>query len=514
VKKVCLIVMDGWGVNPASEGDATAAARTPNLDRLGREYPYTTVETSGEAVGLPAGQMGNSEVGHLTLGAGRVVFQELTRINRDIESGALSANPVLGALLAGLKETGRALHLMGLVSDGGVHSHIDHLYALLGEAARAGLGRVFVHAFLDGRDTPPMSGLSYMKDLVSHMEGLGTGRVATVSGRYYAMDRDNRWDRIERAYRAVAGGSGEDGVLNSMDALAAVEEAYAREETDEFVSPTVITGDAGGYAGMEAGDGVIFFNFRADRARELTAAFVSDGFEGFDRGGRVDLAEFVTMTEYDERFGLAVLFETPEIVDVLGSVLSSEGLKQFRVAETEKYAHVTFFFNGGREEPYAGEQRLLIPSDREVATYDARPEMRAMEIARAAAGKIGEGEVSFVLLNLANGDMVGHTGVMEAAVRACEAVDRAVGVVVDAAHDAGWTVIITSDHGNAEMMVEPGTEEPHTAHTTHRVPLIIVDDELKGAALRDGCGLRDIAPTILRIMGIKRPRGMEGSALV
>jgi 2,3-bisphosphoglycerate-independent phosphoglycerate mutase len=501
--------MDGWGLNPEKSGNAIALASTPNLTRLASEYPTTAIGTSGYSVGLPEGQMGNSEVGHLTMGAGRIVFQELTRITREIENGEFHKNPVLTGLLDKVKDRGASLHVMGLLSDGGVHSHMEHLYAVIEAGKRRGIEKIFIHAFLDGRDTPPSSGKGYMEELDRYIGKTGAGRVATVSGRYYAMDRDNRWERVKQVWGAMVEGAG----LKVFDPVEAVQEAYDRGETDEFVTPTVIVSEGRPVATVNDGDGMIFFNFRADRAREITRAFVSEDFEGFERTTRPALAGFACMTEYDKSLNMPVLFKPQGLLNILGEVLSKKGVKQFRVSETEKYAHVTFFFNGGREEPFPGEQRLLIPSVKDVPTYDKKPEMRAMEIASAAVEKINSGQCSFLLMNLANGDMVGHTGVLEAAISACETVDKAVGMVTDAAVRNGWSVIITADHGNAEQMIDPATGGPFTAHTTNLVPMILVDSEKKGVKLRDGGGLEDIAPTVLKLMGIEKPAEMNGKPL-
>jgi len=509
LKKVCLIVLDGWGLNSSNEGNAISIASTPNYTRLLKEYPSTAIDTSGLAAGLPDGQMGNSEVGHLTMGAGRIVYQELVRIAKAIKDGELDRDPQITALAEGLKKSGRSLHLMGLLSDGGVHSHIGHLYGLLDIFKNKGLEKIYIHAFMDGRDTPPSSGAGYMEALLAYIEKTGSpAKVATVSGRYYAMDRDNRWERVRRAYGAMTGGVG----AAAQGPLQAVKEAYQRGETDEFVAPSVVMEGARPVATVSDGDAVLFFNFRADRAREIAKAFVSDSFDGFERARRPKLESFLCMTEYDSRLKLPVLFKPQSLENILADVLSRNGMRQFRVSETEKYAHVTFFFNGGREEPFEGEDRLLIPSVRDVATYDLKPEMRATEIAEAAADKIKEGCYSFMLMNFANGDMVGHTGVLEAAVKACEAVDKGLGMVADAALQKGWTVIITSDHGNAEQMFDPETNGPQTAHTTNLVPFILVDDSLKGAGLRQG-GLQDVAPTVLKIMGLSQPKEMTGKAL-
>jgi len=502
--------MDGWGVNPSKKGNAIAIASTPNLTRFVNEYPSTELYTSGASVGLPDGQMGNSEVGHLTLGAGRVVFQEFKRISDALKAGELKRNPVLGSLFDGLKESGGALHVMGLLSDGGVHSHIDHLYAVLEAAKARGLANVRIHAFMDGRDTPPESGVSYMEALLSRLDGGLPGRVATISGRYYAMDRDNRWERVSKVYEAMVKGRG----VAASGPLAAIKAAYEKGESDEFIKPVVITGPDGAPVGTVSGnDAIVFFNFRSDRAREITAALASKDFTGFERGAPPALAGFVGMAEYDPKLNLPALFKPAELKDLLGEVLSRAGARQFRVSETEKYAHVTFFFNGGREEPFSGEERLLIPSVKDVATYDMAPEMRAIEIATAAVERIENGDFSFMLMNFANGDMVGHTGVLEAAVRACETVDRAVGMVADAALAKGWAVLVTADHGNAERMVDESTNAPFTAHTTDPVPFILIDPDHKGGQLKKGCGLASVAPTVLKVMGIEKPADMTGEPL-
>lgn len=506
MKPVCLIVMDGWGINPEREGNATAIADTPVLDALNKKYPHTELKCSGSSVGLPDGQMGNSEVGHMIMGAGRVILQDLTRINRAALDKSFKTNKVLRDALKGVLTSGGAFHIMGLVSDGGVHSHNTHLYAAVEAAKECGLTDIYIHAFLDGRDTPPRSGLGYIEELGEKISKIGAGSVATVTGRYYAMDRDTRWDRVELAYRAIVLGEG----FSAVSSDEAVAQAYARGENDEFVKPTVIDGGAK----IKDGDSVFFFNFRADRAREITKVFVDEGFSHFDVSGRPALKSFITMTEYEKDLNLPVLFPKEKPKEILAQVLSRAGIAQFRVSETEKYAHVTFFFNGGIDSPYPLEERLLIDSDREVATYDERPEMRAMEIARAAAAKIREGKVGFVLMNFANGDMVGHSGILEAAVKGCEVVDRAVGIVVEAACEKGFATLITSDHGNSEEMLDRENDEVITAHSTNLVPFILVGDEFKESSLREGAGLKDIAPTVLKIMGIDIPDEMDGESLV
>ncbi len=506
LKRVCLMVLDGWGLNPRKEGNAIRIASTPRLDSFYRSYPWTALKTSGLAVGLPEGQMGNSEVGHLTMGSGRVVYQELTRISEAVRDGTLAKNPTLLKLLKKTEAAGGALHLTGLVSDGGVHSHIDHLYALMDIASSRGIKDIRVHAVLDGRDTPPESGLGFMEALDARMRKKGAGAIATISGRYYAMDRDRRWERVQKAYDAMVLGRG----AHAPDPVMAVKDSYAAGITDEFMAPTIIES---GFRPVSDGDGLLFFNFRADRAREIVATFTEEDFDGFKRERLPRLCCLATMTLYDVRIKAPVLFRPEELKNILGEVLSREGLRQFRVSETEKYAHVTFFFNGGIERPFEGEDRLVIPSIKDVATYDLVPEMRAMEIASAAVERLRDRRYSFILLNIANGDMVGHTGDLGAAVKACEAVDRAVGKVTGTGLEEGWSVIITSDHGNVEHMIDERTGAPFTAHMASKVPFIIVDDDLRGRELRKGGGLKDVAPTVLKLMGLKKPPEMTGEPL-
>ncbi|MBI5441216.1 MAG: 2,3-bisphosphoglycerate-independent phosphoglycerate mutase, partial [Deltaproteobacteria bacterium] len=456
MRPVALIVLDGWGYRP--DGDASnnaiLQARTPRLSALQRDYAFTTLSASGLDVGLPAGQMGNSEVGHLNLGAGRIVYQDLTRINLAIENGTFFENPVLLDAFRRVGEAGSALHFMGLLSDGGVHSHQRHLYALLELARRSGVERAFVHAFLDGRDTPPQSGREYVAALEEVLADVGYGRtleggVATVTGRFYAMDRDTRWERVEKAFRAVCCGVG----IPAFGAVQAVEEAYAAGETDEFVVPRVVFGLQGRPIGtMAGGDTIVFFNFRADRARELTRAFTQERFSGFDASPRPRLSSFVTFTQYDEAFDLPIAFPPVRLTNILGEVFSRAGARQLRIAETEKYAHVTFFFNGGEEEPFPREERILIPSPREVATYDQKPEMSAFGVRDRLVQEIRERRPDAIVVNFANLDMVGHTGLLPATVRAVEAVDACVGDVVDALREKGYAAIVTADHGNAEEM--------------------------------------------------------------
>lgn len=501
---VALVILDGWGLGDTCQWNAICNAKTPNMHRIMEEYPATNLECSGEAVGLPEGQMGNSEVGHLNMGAGRVVYQELTRISKAIRTKEFFANDEFGTLLNRIRTQNGALHLMGLLSDGGVHSHIEHLYALVRLAKEEGISRVFVHAFLDGRDVPPSSAGIYIEALEQNMAELGTGSIATIMGRYYAMDRDKRWERIEKAYAAMAYGEGE----ASATAAQALADAYDRGETDEFVLPTIIQGGAA----VQNGDGIIFFNFRPDRAREITRAFVDEDFTGFTRrDGKLDI-DFVCMTQYDETIAVPVAFKPTYLNQTLGEVISAHGLKQLRIAETEKYAHVTFFFNGGEEKPSPGEDRCLIPSPK-VATYDLQPEMSAVEVTDAVIERIKSQAYDLIILNYANGDMVGHTGSYEAAVKAVTTVDSCVGRVVEAMLGVGGIVCITSDHGNAEQMVDPVTGELFTAHTTNPVPFILVSEKHKHAELRSGA-LADIAPTILELLNIAQPAEMTGETLI
>lgn len=516
-KPVVLVILDGIGIDPRRRANAYALANTPTLDRLWRDYAHATLEASGEAVGLPAGQMGNSEVGHLNLGAGFVVHQDLTRLGQAIESGEFYRNATLLAQMRLVQQRGTALHLIGLVGPGGVHSHGAHLMALLRMAKAQGLQRVFVHAFLDGRDTPPQSAAATLSELEVGLKELGVGRVASVSGRYYAMDRDNRWDRTTQAYRALVHGVGE----KANTAAEAVAASYAAGVTDEFVVPTVVRDGAGPTATIRDGDGVMFFNFRADRARQLTRALVAAEMPQFDRGpARRDLA-FVTMTEYEKELPVQVAFPTQDVARPLAEVISRAGLKQFHTAETEKYAHVTFFFNGGREVPFEGEARLLAPSPR-VATYDLQPEMSAVEITEGLVQRIRERTDDFVLVNYANGDMVGHTGSLPAAIKAVETVDACLGRVLSAVSEAGGLAFVTADHGNCEVMEDYTTGTPHTAHTTNPVPAIVFhpDFELNpkdttgGQPLLRSGKLCDVAPTLLGFLGVTPPPEMTGHSLV
>lgn len=504
---IALVILDGWGIGCSDDpNNAVARARTPHMTLYEEMYPSTTLCCSGEAVGLPEGQMGNSEVGHLNIGAGRVVYQELTRISKAIREGEFFANPVLCETVDKTKAAGGALHLMGLLSDGGVHSHISHVKALLELAKQHGLTRVYVHAFLDGRDVPPSSAASFIEQLEREMASIGIGGIATIAGRYYAMDRDKRWERVEKAYNALVCRQGE----HAASAAEAIQAAYERGETDEFVLPTVI--DACGESGIQSGDGVIFFNFRPDRARQLSRAFVDEQFNGFARcGGRLAL-QFATLTQYDETLPVPVAFTPQTLANTLGKVISDAKLRQLRIAETEKYAHVTYFFNGGEETPFEGEDRVLIPSPK-VATYDLQPQMSAPEVTDRLVSEIKTGKYDIIILNFANGDMVGHTGKLDAAISAVTTVDRCLGRVVEAMREQGGITLITADHGNAELMVDPETGAPHTAHTTNVVPLILVSEQHGGRQLRAGV-LADIAPTILQLADIAQPIDMTGKSLL
>ncbi len=504
-----LIILDGWGLSPVQRGNAITHAKTTNFTSLKEKYPYTVLEASGERVGLPAGQMGNSEVGHLNMGAGRVVYQDITRISRAIKSGDFYKNPVLVETMEKVKEKNAALHLFGLLSNGGVHSHLTHLYALLEMARRFKLDQVFIHTFLDGRDVSPTSGLEYIKEVEQKCLQIGAGEMATVGGRYYAMDRDKRWERVEKAFRAICYGEGERAPLPAE----AVEKSYAAGVTDEFVTPKVIVDEQGKPKGpVQPGDAVIFYNFRADRAREITHAFVDQDFAGFSRRGR-PAVHFVCMTQYDASLPAPVAFPPQTHPHTLGEVLAKRGLKQLRIAETEKYAHVTFFFNGGVEKSNAGEDRVLIPSPK-VATYDLQPEMSAREVTERVIAEIDRDVYDVIILNYANPDMVGHTGVMKAAVSAVQTVDQCLGRVVEEVLERKGAALVAADHGNAEMMLEEGSEEPHTAHTTNPVPLILVGERYRGAALREGGALDDIAPTILDVLNIAQPSEMTGRSLI
>jgi len=497
-----LVIFDGWGVSKSSAANAIAAAKTPVMDRLYATEAHTELDASGEAVGLPPGVMGNSEVGHLTIGAGRVIYQDLMRITKAIESGAFARNPALAEAIKKTVANRTTLHIWGLLSDGSVHSHIDHLMALLDAAASNGADRIAVHAVLDGRDKPPRSALEFIDRLESKLNQLGRGRIATVTGRYYAMDRDKRWERIERAWRAIVEGDG----LAAPSARAAVENSYAAGISDEFVEPHVI----GARSPMADGDQIVCFNFRADRARELTAAIALEAFSGFRRP-RTPKVGYVCMTEYDRSFALPLAFAPEDVRNTLAEVLAHAGLRNLRVAETEKYAHVTYFLNGGVEKPFPLEERALIASSK-VATYDLEPAMRAAEIASRAAEEIAAGKFNVIVMNFANPDMVGHTGDFKATVAAVEAADSALGVVIEALARRGGVALVTADHGNAEFMADPATGQAHTAHTTNPVPLILYDPKFKGR-LADGGTLADVAPTLLAMLEVKAPAEMTGRDL-
>lgn len=500
-KPVALIIMDGFGINKDSYGNAITAANTPYLDSYFKNCPNTTIGASGMDVGLPDGQMGNSEVGHTNIGAGRIVYQELTRITKSIQDGDFFQNEALNAAVENCKKNDSALHLMGLLSSGGVHSHNTHLYGLLELAKKAGLSKVYVHCFMDGRDVPPSSGKGFVEELNRKMGEIGVGKIATICGRYYAMDRDNNWDRVQKAYDAMVKGIGEQNAC-PVDAM---EKSYAADVTDEFVLPTVI----GTEGRIAANDSVVFFNFRPDRAREITRVFVDDAFTGFIRE-RQPLT-YVCFTQYDATMpNVLVAFKPQSLVNTFGEYISDKGLTQLRIAETEKYAHVTFFFNGGVEKQYPNESRELIDSPKEVATYDLKPSMSAYEVAVKAVNAINADTLDVMILNFANCDMVGHTGVFDAAKSAVEAVDRCVGAVVSAVTEHGGIALITADHGNADKMYE-ADGSPFTAHTTNVVPFIVVG---KDCELREGGVLADIAPTMLKLLNLPQPEEMTGTSIV
>ena len=503
-----LIIMDGFGINPAHEGNAIFQQGTPNLDALMAKYPTTQLGASGMDVGLPDGQMGNSEVGHLNIGAGRIVYQELTRITKEIQDGTFFENEALLAAVENCKKNDSALHMYGLVSNGGVHSHNTHIYGVLELAKRQGLEKVYVHCFLDGRDTPPASGADFVQELCDKMAEIGVGKVGVVSGRYYAMDRDNRWDRVEKAYRALTLGEGVEGT----DPVQAIRDSYAQGVNDEFVLPTVMMEDGKPVATIQDKDSVIFFNFRPDRAREITRAFCADEFDGFDRGARKDVT-YVCFTEYDVTIpNKIVAFHKIALTNTFGEYLAANGKTQARIAETEKYAHVTFFFNGGVEEPNEGEDRILVKSPK-VATYDLQPEMSAPAVCDKLVEAIGSDKYDVIIVNFANPDMVGHTGVQEAAIKAVEAVDECVGRAVEALEKAEGVMFICADHGNAEQLLDYETGAPFTAHTTNPVPFILVNDK-QGRKLREGGCLADIIPTMIELMGMEQPKEMTGKSLL
>ena len=508
-KPTVLMILDGYGLNDNCEANAVCEGKTPVMDQLMSQCPFVKGQASGLHVGLPDGQMGNSEVGHLNMGAGRIVYQELTRITKSIQDGDFFENPEFLAAVENCKKNDSALHMWGLVSNGGVHSHNTHIYGLLELAKKNGLEKVYVHCFLDGRDTPPASGKEFVEELEAKMAEIGVGKVATVMGRYYAMDRDNRWDRVERAYLALTKGEGS----AFESAAAGIQASYDAEKYDEFVEPVVVTENGAPLATVKDGDSVIFFNFRPDRAREITRAFCDDEFKGFAREKRLDLV-YVCFTDYDDTIAnKKVAFKKEQITNTFGEFLANNGLTQARIAETEKYAHVTFFFNGGVEEPNQGEDRYLIPSPKEVATYDLKPEMSAYGVCDKLCEAIKSGKYDVIIVNFANPDMVGHTGVEAAAIKAIEAVDECVGRAVEALKEADGVMFICADHGNAEQLVDYETGAPFTAHTTNPVPFILVNAD-PSYKLREGGCLADIAPTLIELMGLEQPKEMSGKSLL
>ncbi len=508
-KTTVLMILDGYGLNGKTEGNAVKQAKTPVIDKLMAEYPFVKGNASGMAVGLPDGQMGNSEVGHLNMGAGRIVYQELTRITKEIQDVTFFENSALMHAVENCRKNDSALHMFGLLSDGGVHSHNTHLYGLLELAKRNNLSKVYVHAFLDGRDTPPASGKDFVIALEDEMKKIGVGKVATVTGRYYAMDRDNNYDRVEKAYLALTKGEG----LTADSAAEGIQASYDRDETDEFVKPTVVLEDGKPVATIKDGDSVIFFNFRPDRAREITRAFCDDDFKGFAREKKLDL-KYVCFSEYDPTIpNKEIAFQKIAVTNTFGEWLAANHMTQARIAETEKYAHVTFFFNGGVEEPNPGEDRVLVPSPKEVATYDLKPEMSAYGVCDKLVEAIDSGKYDVIIINFANPDMVGHTGVEAAAIKAVEAVDECVGRAVEAIKRNGGAMFICADHGNAEQLVDYETGAPFTAHTTNPVPFILVNYD-PTYTLREGGCLADIIPTLIQIMGKEQPVEMTGKSLL
>ncbi|NLK43400.1 MAG: 2,3-bisphosphoglycerate-independent phosphoglycerate mutase [Tissierellia bacterium] len=505
-RPVMLIILDGFGLGKDYPGNAIKLAKTPNIDRLMREYPTTTLEASGLAVGLPEGQMGNSEVGHLNIGAGRIIYQDFTRISKSIVDGNFFEKEEFLKAIENAKKNKSKIHLIGLVSKGGVHSHISHLYALLELMKKQDFYNVYIHAILDGRDVSPTAGKEDIKELVDKIKEIGCGKIATVSGRYYAMDRDRRWDRTKLAYDAYTLGIGN----VDTDPVEAIEKSYKEDITDEFIIPTVIKEDGKPLATVDNNDSIIFFNFRPDRARQITRAFVDEEFNGFNREKKVNTF-YVTMTEYDRTIEKVLVAFKEEIpTNTLGKYISEKGLNQLRIAETEKYAHVTFFFNGGIEEAFEKEDRVLIPSPK-VATYDLKPEMSALEVKDEVINRLNMEKYDLIILNFANPDMVGHTGVVPAAVKAIETVDRCLGEIVDLLIEKGGRALITSDHGNAEMLIDERDGSPVTSHTSNRVPLIFIGD--KDAKLREGI-LADLAPTLLELLGLEKPEEMTGKSLI
>ena len=504
-KRVLLCIMDGWGISSDSPKNAVKTAKTPNFDKLKAEQKYTQINASGEYVGLPDGQMGNSEVGHLNLGAGRVVYQDLTRINKDIKEGSFFENTALKAAIEHVKKNDSSLHLYGLVSTGGVHSSFNHLKALVKMAAENGLKKVYVHAFLDGRDTPPKSAINFLAELEDELKKYNLPQIATISGRYWAMDRDNRWDRVEKAYNALLLGEGEH-AANSDEAIKA---SYEKDITDEFVEPTITNADAD--SRIKDNDSIIFFNYRPDRAREITRAMTFENFDGFNRKAVRKNLFYVCFAQYDETFPLPIAFPPEKLTNILGDVLDEHKIKQYRTAETEKYAHITFFFNGGEEKEGKYETRALVASPK-VATYDMQPEMSAPAVCENVLSALDNPEYQFILVNFANPDMVGHTGVFDAAVKAIETVDTCVGKIADKAIKNGVTMLLTADHGNAEYMEDAKTHAPFTAHTTNPVPFILINGG--SAELKETGALCDVAPTVLQLLGIEQPKEMTGHSLI
>lgn len=507
VTPVLLLILDGFGCRKETDHNAITAARKPNWDTLWHDNPHTLITTSERFVGLPTGQMGNSEVGHLNIGGGRVVYQDLSRIDISIEDGSFFRNPALSEAVSLAKQNDRALHIMGLLSPGGVHSHENHIFAMLEMAARAGLTKVYLHAFLDGRDTPPRSADQSLRRLQEKCSALGLGQIASIVGRFYAMDRDNRWERVQLAYELLVDGQAE---FQANDALNGLEQAYSRDESDEFVKPTVIVPPGGSAITMQDGDTVVFMNFRADRAREITHALTDSGFTGFGRTRFPNLASFAMLSSYGKDFPLPCAFPPGSIHNGFGEYISNLGLRQLRIAETEKYAHVTYFFNGGREQPYPGENRVLVPSPK-VETYDLQPEMSAFEVTDKLEAAILSRQYHVIICNYANGDMVGHTGNMKAATLAIEALDDCIGRVVRAMRSIGGEVLITADHGNAEQMLDPASHQAHTAHTMNPVPFLYIG---RKATLLDGGSLCDVAPSLLTMMGLPQPTEMTGHNLI
>lgn len=508
-KTTVLMILDGFGLNDKEEGNAIKLANTPNIDRIMKDYPCVKGNASGLFVGLPDGQMGNSEVGHLNMGAGRIVYQELTRITKSIEDGCFFENSVIKDAMKSCKERGTDLHLMGLLSSGGVHSHIDHLYGILKMAKLNDLNRVYVHAFLDGRDTPPTSGKGFLKELQEKMDEIGVGEIATISGRYYSMDRDNRWERVEPAYNAMVMGKGD----TTDNVISYIESSYSKGVNDEFIVPTVVMKNGIPVGTINENDSVIFFNYRPDRAREMTKAFCIEKFKEFERGKGFINLKFITFTDYDSSIGnKEVVFLKESLSNTFGEYISNLGLKQLRLAETEKYAHVTFFFNGGVEEPYKNEDRILIPSP-QVATYDLKPEMSAEEVTEKLNKNIASGEYDLIIVNYANPDMVGHTGIVDATIKAIEMIDKCMGKVEATVIENGAQMFICADHGNSDQLIDYDTNEPFTAHTTNPVPFILINCK-KAKGLKEGGKLADIAPTLLDMMDIEKPKEMTGESLL